>query len=269
MLPPIEQISNELGSGGYQRPCSAAARLTSTLSAPGSTTATRLAVSISTARIRSVDSTMPPSTASAPPDSPEPGAARHDGDAVRARPAHRRLHVVGGLGPHGGERGAGAGVVGPVEAVLLHGIRGGDHDPVGQQPDELGDSSVHAPTFQSRCHAAVSAGSGGSGNHFRTTSTELGPVENSGGPARDDRSRLPVVGRTWQRGRREPAGVLSEASLRELKVTRRLRAEQGGSRPVGRADRGGLHHDHRVRCRASSGSGWRWSTRGRAPCSAG
>ena len=72
MLPPIEQISYELGSGGYQRPSAAAARLTSTLSAPGSTTATRLSVSISTARIRSVDSTMPPSTASAPPDRPEP-----------------------------------------------------------------------------------------------------------------------------------------------------------------------------------------------------
>ena len=72
MLPPIEQISYELGSGGYQRPSAAAARLTSTLRAPGSTTATRLAVSISTARIRSVDSTMPPSTASAPPLRPEP-----------------------------------------------------------------------------------------------------------------------------------------------------------------------------------------------------
>ena len=43
MLPPIEQISYELGSGGYQRPSAAAARLTSTLRAPGSTTATRLA----------------------------------------------------------------------------------------------------------------------------------------------------------------------------------------------------------------------------------
>ena len=34
MLPPIEQISYDEGSGGYQRPCSAAAALTSALNAP-------------------------------------------------------------------------------------------------------------------------------------------------------------------------------------------------------------------------------------------
>ena len=61
MLPPIEQISNDLGSGGYHSPCSAAAAFTSALKAPGSTTATRVVVSISIARIRSSESTMPPS----------------------------------------------------------------------------------------------------------------------------------------------------------------------------------------------------------------
>ena len=85
MLPPIEQISYDLGSGRVPeaRPA-AAARLTSTLSAPGSTTATRLAVSISMARIRSVDSTMPPSTASAPPDSPSPRPAARPGCRARS-----------------------------------------------------------------------------------------------------------------------------------------------------------------------------------------
>ena len=68
MLPPIEQISYEDGSGGYHRPWSAAAALTSALKAPGSTTATRVTGSISMARIRSSESTSPPSTAEEPPD---------------------------------------------------------------------------------------------------------------------------------------------------------------------------------------------------------
>ena len=71
-LPPMEQMSNDEGSGGYQRPCSAAAAFTSMLRAPGSTTATRVAVSISMARIRSRLSTIPPSTAEDPPDRPLP-----------------------------------------------------------------------------------------------------------------------------------------------------------------------------------------------------
>jgi hypothetical protein len=71
-LPPMEQISNDEGSGGYHRPCSREAAFTSALNAPGSTTATWQSVSISIARIRSRLSTIPPSTALAPPDSPEP-----------------------------------------------------------------------------------------------------------------------------------------------------------------------------------------------------
>src|SRR5919112_1420568 len=72
MLPPIEQISYDEGSGGYHSPCSAAARFTSALSAPGSTIATRAAGSISTERIRSRVTTRQPSTAEEPPDSPVP-----------------------------------------------------------------------------------------------------------------------------------------------------------------------------------------------------
>src|SRR5699024_7092794 len=68
MLPPIEQNVKDAGSGGYQRPCSAAASLTSPLNAPGCVTAVRVTGSIVISRIRSSDSTMPPSTAVDPPD---------------------------------------------------------------------------------------------------------------------------------------------------------------------------------------------------------
>ena len=71
-LPPIEQISNDDGSGGYHSPSADAAALTSALKAPGSTTATWQWTSISIARIRSSETTMPPSTAEEPPDSPLP-----------------------------------------------------------------------------------------------------------------------------------------------------------------------------------------------------
>ncbi len=67
-LPPIEQISNDEGSGGYQRPSAAAAFLTSALNAPGCTTATRAATSMSMARMRSVDSVIAPSMPVEPPD---------------------------------------------------------------------------------------------------------------------------------------------------------------------------------------------------------
>ena len=93
-LPPIEQISYDDGSGGYQSPCSAAAAFTSTLSAPGSTTATRHAGSISIARIRSGDSTIPPSTALRPAGETGAGAPGHDGHPVPGRPAHRGLHLL-------------------------------------------------------------------------------------------------------------------------------------------------------------------------------
>ena len=72
MLPPIEQNSKEDGSGGYHRPCSAAAALTSALNAPGWTLAIRVTGSMLIWRIRSSESTMPPAIAELPPDSPEP-----------------------------------------------------------------------------------------------------------------------------------------------------------------------------------------------------
>ena len=71
-LPPIEQISYDEGSGGYQRPCSAAAALTCAFIAPGSVTTVRVTGSTSIRVIRSVDTTRQPSTADEPPDSPLP-----------------------------------------------------------------------------------------------------------------------------------------------------------------------------------------------------
>ena len=71
-LPPMEQISNDDGSGGYQKPCPAAAFLTSALNAPGCAMATRVTGSMVIRRIRSVDRVMPPSTAVEPPDRLEP-----------------------------------------------------------------------------------------------------------------------------------------------------------------------------------------------------
>ena len=71
-LPPIEQISYDDGSGGYQRPCSAAAAFTAAFIAPGSATRVRVTGSTSTRVIRSVDTTRHPSTADAPPLSPLP-----------------------------------------------------------------------------------------------------------------------------------------------------------------------------------------------------
>jgi hypothetical protein len=44
-------------------------------------------------------------------------------------------------------------------------------------------------------------------------------VENSAGSS-GDRSRLPAVGKSWHEVAESQSGVLSEATLRELKVTR-------------------------------------------------
>ena len=72
MLPPIEQVSYELGSGGYQSPCAAAAALTSALSAPASTRTVRVAGSTVLVRIRSVDRVIASRCPDAPPESPVP-----------------------------------------------------------------------------------------------------------------------------------------------------------------------------------------------------
>jgi len=72
MLPPMLQISNDDGSGGYHKPYWATVFLTSALSNPGWATAVRVTGSTAMARIFSVDSTIPPLSAVAPPDNPVP-----------------------------------------------------------------------------------------------------------------------------------------------------------------------------------------------------
>jgi hypothetical protein len=88
MLPPMLQISYDDGSGGYHSPHSATAFFTSALSRPGCATAVRVTGSTVMARIFSVDSTMPPSTAVAPPESPLPAPRGTTG--TRCAVAHRR-----------------------------------------------------------------------------------------------------------------------------------------------------------------------------------
>lgn len=83
----MEQISKDDGSGGYQSPCSAAAFLTSAFIKPGCVTATRATGSIVICRIRSVLTTMQPSTALDPPERPEPAPLGTTG--TRLAVAHR------------------------------------------------------------------------------------------------------------------------------------------------------------------------------------
>ena len=144
-LPPIEQISYEEGSGGYHSPCSAAAALTSALNAPGSTTATRVATSISMARIRSRLSTMPPSTALDPPDRPLPAPRGTTRYAVGGRPAHGGLDLGRIPGPDHGDGRSCRWVAGPVEAVVLQrDVVGADG--VSESLDQLLNRGVHRPT---------------------------------------------------------------------------------------------------------------------------
>src|SRR5271165_2646491 len=81
------QISNDDGSGGYHRSCSATAFLTSALNSPGWHTAVRVTGSTVMSRIRSVASTMPLSSAVAPPDRPLPAPRGTTG--MRCRLAQR------------------------------------------------------------------------------------------------------------------------------------------------------------------------------------
>src|SRR5689334_6833076 len=87
MLPPMLQISNDDGSGGYHNPYSATAFFTSAFNSPGCTTAVRVTGSTVISRIFSVLNTMPPVTAVAPPDSPVP--APRGTTAILLAVAHR------------------------------------------------------------------------------------------------------------------------------------------------------------------------------------
>ncbi len=86
----------------------AAAALTSALNAPGSTTATRVATSISIARIRSRLSTIPAVDRGRAAGQAAAGPAGDHRHAVLGRPAHGRLYVVGVAGADHRDRRAGA-----------------------------------------------------------------------------------------------------------------------------------------------------------------
>ena len=167
-----------------------------------------------------------------PARQPGAGAARDHRDAVPARPAHRLLHVGGGLRADGRDRHPRRGVVGPVEAVLLERVGCGDDDTVGQHPHELGDSIGPSPN-----PPRVGCPRGRPGSHLSTqpeVRSELGaqmvaPADHlstrrraCGEPPRADAppEQTPGVGRTWQEVAESQAGVLSEATLRELGVRR-------------------------------------------------
>ena len=215
MLPPIEQISNELGSGGYQRPSASAARLTSTLRAPGSTTATRLAVSISTARHpleRQDDATVDGERAAR---QPRPGPARHDGDAVRRRPAHRGLHLLGALGPHGGQRRAGGGVWVQSNRYFSTASGAVTTTPSGSAATSSATARSASVSMVLPCHLAVSAEVVAGAT---TSALEVGAVENSAADACAS-VHTPGHGVLEQAAAAQPARSPG-ATLRELQVAR-------------------------------------------------
>src|SRR3954451_11460101 len=91
-LPPMVDHGELAGSGGYHKPCAAAAAHRSSLTTPGCTTANRSSGSIRTmSAIASSDSTTHPSVAFAPPESPVPAprattdtpCCRHTSTALR------------------------------------------------------------------------------------------------------------------------------------------------------------------------------------------
>ena len=205
MLPPMEQISYELGSGGYQRPCSAAARLTSTLRAPGWTTATREATSISTARIRSVDRTMPPSTASAPPDRPVPAPRGTTG--MPCRVAQR---IASCTWAAVSARTAATGI--PAVAWWVQSKRyfSSASGAVTTTPSgSIPTSSATAWSIPQPSQSWVPT--------WSPRQPPEHPTQGCGEPPRADAPPEETlgVGRTWQEGAESQAGVLSEATLRE------------------------------------------------------
>ena len=144
MLPPIEQISYDDGSGGYQRPCSAAAALTSALKAPASTTATLAATSISIERIRSRLTTMPSGDRRGSAGEATASPAGHHRYAVLGCPADGGLDLCCAKRADHRHRSSGRRIAGPVEAVVLGGDGIGSNG-ITESRDELLQRSLHAP----------------------------------------------------------------------------------------------------------------------------
>ena len=134
----MEQISYDEGSGGYHRPCSAAAALTSTFNAPGLDDRD-LAGGVDLDRAHPVQGDRDAAVdGRGPAGQPGAGAARHDRDPVLGGPPHGLLHLRRGLGTHHRDRRAGRAVPREVLAVLVD-LRGtGRHDAVGKIGDQPG-----------------------------------------------------------------------------------------------------------------------------------
>ncbi len=172
-LPPIEQISYDEGSGGYQRPCSAAAALTSAFSAPGSTTAMRVAGSTSIARMRSSETTRQPSSADAPPDSPVPAPRGHDGETVLGGEAYGGLHVLGARRAYDREGDPGGRVVGAVPAIAVHPVGVDQQHAVGQLAGERVEIGRHGAGQSSARVSAESESSLGASTETESSMRSL------------------------------------------------------------------------------------------------
>ena len=117
-LPPIEHISNEDGIRRVPQSLGRRGLLHLDVERTGLGHGHPAGgVDASISRIRSRHSTMPPSTAVEPPDSPQPAPRGTTGTSCRGRPDEHRLDVGGARRPDHGQRPAGSGIAGPVLAV--------------------------------------------------------------------------------------------------------------------------------------------------------
>src|SRR3954452_4321184 len=146
MLPPMLQISNDDGSGGYHSPYSATVFFTSAFNRPGCATAVRVTGSTVMSRIFSVLSTMPPVSAVAPPHRPVPiprgttaillAVAQRitvcTSSVRRGRPTHPARARWGAPRPPPARRRARPGVKGTSLPVGRQDVGVGDDDAIGQ-----------------------------------------------------------------------------------------------------------------------------------------
>lgn len=190
----MEQISNDDGSGGYHRPCAATAALTSALSSPGCTTAVRVTGSTVISRIFSVDSTIPPSTAVAPPDRPVPAPRGTTGMrwAVAQRNTVCTCSVLDGRTTAIGVPQIRVG--GAVLSVGRHDVGVGDDDAVGQFGDQGCDLRIGHGTQSYGPSGAGESSSRSCGNTTDTNPTTsigtasarkvtVSPAASASGPA--------------------------------------------------------------------------------------
>jgi hypothetical protein len=138
MLPPMLQISNDDGSGGYHSPCSATAALTSALSSPGCATAVR--VTGSDGDVAHLFGGQDDRAVERGCAAGKPGAhtAGHDGDCVGGGPPQRRLYVSSAAWSHHRQRRARVRIERAVLPIGRQDVGIGDDRSVGQLVDQAG-----------------------------------------------------------------------------------------------------------------------------------